>query len=299
MAGLRHVAIKIGQYKDTMYDLQKASFLKRFSAYLLDVILTLVLATGFAWLGSVIINYDAKIDAYQENFTRYEQDFGISFEKISKLTEEQLEALPEDEKAVLKQAEEAWAKDPVVIKTYDIVVNSALLLITISLLLAIGVWEFVLPLILKNGQTVGKKMFGICLMRSDGIRVNQMMLFVRSIVGKFAIETMVPVYIVLMMLLGLIGFMGPLILFLLLVLQVTMFFVTKTRSPIHDLLAQTVAVDYSSQMIFDTVEELLEYKKKIAADYVTVAGGYKDNNFTEADREKLTKKASYFESDDE
>jgi hypothetical protein len=52
-------------------------------------------------------------------------------------------------------------------------------------------------------------------------------------------------------------------------------------------------------MIFDTVEELMEYKKKTAADYVKAAGGYKDEGFSDADREKLTKKASYFESDDE
>ena len=97
------------------------------------------------------------------------------------------------------------------------------------------------------------------------------------------------------MLLGNIGFIGPLILFALLVLQVTMYFYTKTRSPIHDLLAQTVAVDYASQMIFDTVEELLEYKKKTAQDYVNAAAGYKENNFTDEDREKLTQKAKYFE----
>ena len=140
-----------------MYDLQKATFLKRFSAYVFDFIMTLVIATGFFWLGSVVFNYDAKFEAYQANFDRYEQLYGIDFEEISKLTAEQIEALPEAEKAVLEAAEEDWVKDEVVIKTYDIVVNYAFMMITISLLIAIIIWEFVLPLILKNGQTVGKK----------------------------------------------------------------------------------------------------------------------------------------------
>ena len=35
---------------------------------------------------------------------------------------------------------------------------------------------------------------------------------------------------------------------------------------IHDLLAGTVVVDVSSQMIFRTTDDLIAYKKKIAAE---------------------------------
>ena len=35
---------------------------------------------------------------------------------------------------------------------------------------------------------------------------------------------------------------------------------------IHDLLADCVVVDLSSQLIFDTEEELLEYKKRMSAE---------------------------------
>ena len=43
---------------------------------------------------------------------------------------------------------------------------------------------------------------------------------------------------------------------------------TKARTPIHDKLAHTVTVDFASQMIFDTPEELLAYKKRIHAEQV-------------------------------
>ena len=38
---------------------------------------------------------------------------------------------------------------------------------------------------------------------------------------------------------------------------------THTRSPIHDLVAKTVTVDFASQMIFDSEEALLAYKTKL------------------------------------
>ena len=53
-----------------------------------------------------------------------------------------------------------------------------------------------------------------------------------------------------------------------LVLQIGVILITKTNSCIHDLLANTVAVDLSSQMIFDSVDAMNEYKKKIHAEQV-------------------------------
>jgi hypothetical protein len=44
-----------------IYDLQKASILKRVSAGLLDFILTLIIATGAFFLLSSIFNYDSML----------------------------------------------------------------------------------------------------------------------------------------------------------------------------------------------------------------------------------------------
>ena len=54
------------------------------------------------------------------------------------------------------------------------------------------------PLKLGNGQTIGKKVFGIGVMRVDGVQLTTIQLFIRTILGKFTLETMIPVYIVLM-----------------------------------------------------------------------------------------------------
>ena len=41
---------------------------------------------------------------------------------------------------------------------------------------------------------------------------------------------------------------------------------SKTNSPIHDMIANTVTVDMASQMIFDSRDEKIEYIKRIHAE---------------------------------
>ena len=126
--------------------------------------------------------------------------------------------------------------------------------------------EFAIPLWLGNGQTLGKKIFGIGLMRTDGIRVTPPLLFIRTILGKYTIETMIPVLILIMIYFNTIGVLGILILGLILLLQIALFIATYTNSLLHDILAKTVVIDISSQMIFKDEQELLDCKKKVYAE---------------------------------
>ena len=103
-------------------------------------------------------------------------------------------------------------------------------------------------------------------MRTDGIKVNNFQLFARAVLGKFAIETMIPVYIIEMIFWGTMGLVGPIILLVLLVAQCASLIVTQTNSALHDLIAATVVVDRNSQMIFNTPEDLIEYQKQVAAE---------------------------------
>ena len=72
--------------------------------------------------------------------------------------------------------------------------------------------------------------------------------------------------ILVMMFFGSAGLLGIIAFFLIGVLQIILVAATKTRSAIHDMLAYTVAVDFTSQRIFDSPEALLEYKKTIHAE---------------------------------
>jgi uncharacterized RDD family membrane protein YckC len=139
-----------------------------------------------------------------------------------------------------------------------------MVIVSMSLLLAYVITEIIIPIFFKNGQTLGKKIFGIAIMRVDGIKITTFQLFVRAILGKYTIETMVPVLLLIMMFFGIIGGIAPIVIGLIALLQVIVIIATKTNSAIHDLLACTVAVDMSTQMIFDTEESMIEYKKQLA-----------------------------------
>ena len=54
-------------------------------------------------------------------------------------------------------------------------------------------------------------------------------------------------------------------------LQLILLITTRTNSPIHDLMAGTVVVDYASQMIFDSREAMIAYKEKKHAEAAAVA----------------------------
>jgi len=243
-------------------DIQKAALLKRISAWIFDAILLVVVATGVALALSVAVDFDSHTNRLSAVYEQYEQQYGIDFditpEELSKLTEEELQRYEE--------ASTALSTDNDAITAYNMVLNLMLVILTGSILLSFIGLEILVPLRLQNGQTLGKKIFGVALMRRNGVKINAISLTIRTILGKFTIETMIPVLLFLMMILGLIGVVAPVMLLVLLVAQLLSLVLSRRGAALHDLLADTVAVDLESQMIFDSEEELVEYAKKLAAE---------------------------------
>ena len=244
-----------------MYDLQKADMWKRISAWLFDFILMVILVAGAAFLLSVILNYDSISDELQAIETRYEQKHNVSFD----ISSDEHDALNEDEKKLLDDAFAEFAKDKEAVRLYSLLLNLTLIIVTFAILIGYLLLELLVPLLFGNGQTLGKKIFGIGVMREDGVKLTPLLLFVRTVLGKYTVETMIPVMIAIMIVFRTIGTVGLLVLITLLGVQVVLVCATRGRTPIHDKLAHTVTVDLSSQRIFDTPEELLEYKKKLHA----------------------------------
>ncbi len=245
-------------------DLQKGNGWKRIAAWLFDVILLSVLAVGFASLLSWLLRYDGYNQTLEAAYAEYESAYGITFE----ISQEEYRALADAQRQSYDEAYQALIADPEAMYAYNMVVNLSLVMTTVGILLSILVLEFVVPLFFGNGQTVGKKIFGLCLIRNDSVRVNALQLFTRTVLGKFTIETMIPVYILLMLFWGTIDLTGVVILGALGIAQLVLLAVTANRTPIHDLLAGTVVVDMSSQRIFRTTEDLIAYKKQVHAEQV-------------------------------
>lgn len=243
-------------------DIQKASLGKRISAGLFDAILLAMLAAGFALILSALMGYDGYSKTVNDAYAKYEAEYGVNFF----ISQEEFEALSEEERLNFEAASNALNADAEAVRAYNMLPNLILLMITGGILLAMLILEFLVPLWLKNGQTLGKKIFGIALIRTDGVRINNLQMFTRTILGKFTIETMVPIYIVLMLFFDGIGLVGTVILAAIGIGQIVSYGVTRTNSLIHDLLAGTVAADFASQRIFPSTEALVEYQKRIAAE---------------------------------
>lgn len=243
-------------------DLQKASVMKRMAAWLLDTILVCVLAVGFMVLLSLILRYDHHYDTLQNHYDRYEQQYSVELE----ITQEEYDAMTQPQRENYDAAYAALIADETVVSTYNMVLSLSLVIATASILLAVMTMEFIVPLFLKNGRTVGKLAFSLGVMRVDGVKASPMQLFIRSLLGKYTIETMIPVYILLMFFWNAMDITGTIVLFGLALLELVCVIVNPNNALIHDLMAGTVVVDISSQKIFNSTDELIEYTKRIAAE---------------------------------
>ena len=270
-----------------MFELKKIGIVKRASAWFLDAILLAVLTTGFMFLISLCCNYEAEQARAREYFqswedfrTTYLKDiapyYGFDYEETETeytITKDGDSATLDDVMKALVDSEgnddataEAYAQYMLlpppqeVNKQYQYVYSLLFMMISIGLLLAYVVLEFIVPLGLKNGQTVGKKVFSIGLVRPDCVSINTLSLFARTFIGKFAIETMFPILLVFLFFFGGIGLLAVILLAALILLNAVLFFTTKNRTPIHDILASTVVIDLSLQAIYRSEDEFDEGK---------------------------------------
>jgi len=247
------------------YDLQKAGMWKRAAAWMFDGILLGILSVAFGFLLSGLLGYNRYSDALDRSYAEYETEYVVEFD----ITQETYLAMTDAQRQSYDAAYQALTADEEAMHAYNMVLNLTLIVTTVGILLAFLLWEFLIPLQLGSGQTLGKKIFGLGLIRNDGVRLNALQLFTRTVLGKYTIETMIPVYILLMIFWGTMGLAGTLILLAILLAQIVSMTMTRTNSAIHDLMAGTVVVDIASQMVFHSTEELMAFQKQLHAERVS------------------------------
>ena len=245
-----------------IYDIQRASMWKRISAFLFDSILLGIAAVLFSWMLSGALGFDrvnARLDAA---YARIGEAYGVDLN----LSLGEYDAMNLAERNALNTAYAALSADPQAVAAHNAVVSMTLAIISLGTLLGFAVMEFAIPLCFGNGQTLGKKIFGVGLMRQDGVRLSTLALFVRTFLGKYTFETMVPVLIIIMIWFGILGLTGSLVLLGLVLFEALLLLFTRSRLTIHDAMAATVAVALASQMIFPDKDALLAYIEKVHAE---------------------------------
>lgn len=248
------------------FSLQKAGFWKRISAYLFDTVLLTVLVMAIAILANTVL----KVDSYIGKLTEYRNDYANELGIDLEITDEEFQSMTEEEKEEYKakysELNKAMAKDKNVQNINVQIISRVLGGAMVSILLADLILYFIVPMCFKHGRTLGKKMFGLAVVRSNGVKVSTPVFFIRSMIGLYAIETMFPVMLVIMRLLGILGSIAFIMVALLGILQIVAMIVSPTNSCIHDLLTDTVVVDFASQKIYDTEADLIEAQKAYAAE---------------------------------
>ena len=187
--------------KSSVYGIQKASGFRRLAAFLLDVILVCILATGFAAATTSLIKYDDLSGKLNEKYLEYGlasyNEEGnlvhceIPFQEQGESDEDYLERLKtndcynayvnlnNDDEAIALEAE---------------LVRYTFIIITVSVLLSTAIVYLVFPLLFMNGQTLGMKFVQVGLVTNKGIQVNFANVFLRWSMGFFIIDIMIPIY---------------------------------------------------------------------------------------------------------
>lgn len=227
----------------------KAGLSKRASAFFIDGILLLVLAFALAYVLSLSFGYGQYSQTYSSGIERYADMYNVQFEKV--VSQADFDALTDQQKTDYEAAVEAMNADEEILGALGSMVKLIFLIAALSLFLAFLILEFIVPLILKDGRTLGKKAFGLCVTKKDGSGLSAVLLLVRTFVGKYLIETMIPVLLIIITVFNAIGLMnGPgiigfVIILVLLVANLALVFLSANGSMIHDFVADSIVVSDS------------------------------------------------------
>ena len=213
---------------------------KRIPAALIDALLVLLVTALLVWGLGALANYSAKIDRISEITTQYELSHQVNFS----ITEEVYQSLPAEERARYDLAIDAMRRDPAMVDAYGDLTGSALWIVALSFFVALLGLEILLPLSFKKRGTLGKQLLGLSLAQADLTPVRTSTLLGRVLIGKYLIETMLPVLVLIMTAFEVIElpWIGILLLTLFALVQVLVIAGTRLHVPVHSLISGTVTV---------------------------------------------------------
>ena len=243
------------------FEIQKAALWKRAAAFLVDMVCMAILMSGLLSALSSATGYDGKAQQLEDKYNAYAAEYGVSL----RITEEEFNAMSKEDQEKFNAAYEALTQDAEALEIYQSVFRLSLICLSLSIFIAVLLVEFIVPLLLKEGRTLGKRIFGLCVVHTNCVRMNVGSMLLRSLLGKYAIEIMAPVLIMMLLYYGAVGVPGAAMLMVLVFAQIIIIVSTKNNQLLHDLLAQSVVADYQSQPIYASLDELNASKAQKAS----------------------------------
>lgn len=241
---------------NNLFKVCKPKTIHRLAAFLIDAIVFVILFTGVLYLISLIMDFDAHYALLQEEYKKVGYlIFNEEKEKWEFLTStapnyEEVTKLVTENKVIMEEL--------FFVNSFS--VKSPLIAIAIVLLVV----EFIIPLILRNGQTIGMKVFSIGLISNTGIAISPIQLFARCFIGKMAVLGIIPALGILYIFLNYSGgLLGSLIVLVIYGINLFLLIRSKNNTGIQDLIANVIPVDAKETIFYRTMKEFNEANKNI------------------------------------
>ena len=229
--------------KKSIFEPHRASQVKRAAAYLIDLILFLVVFTGVLYLVSIIIGFQDSLD------------------KLNAMME-QYQVCEDENNPVCIQNWENFNKDSTAVYYSNKTIELLLIVFSVSVIVTNILYELIIPLCLKNGQTVGLKVFNLGFIDNEGVKVRPIQVFVRFLFGKTIVNILIPFYSFLFYTMygGLPGMIAGLLAFGIPVMNILLFLFGPKKCGFANLIGGVFVVDLEDTYIFENKEELIKMK---------------------------------------
>ena len=222
---------------------------KRFAAFFIDLVVFILLLTGVTLVVGEVAGYNRNAELLEEKYV--EHGIYVMDEKLNEYV------FCDTSNEVCQQGWITFNQDEEACAYYDKSVELTTLILTISVFVTYSIVELVVPLIFKNGQTLGMHFFKIGLVSNDGVRINPKQVFIRFLFGKYIVATMIPIYALIFLFFNLYGGLLGLITFAsVLGIDLLMTLTSPKKAGIANSIASCFACDLDTSMIYDTIEEV-------------------------------------------
>ena len=238
------------------YEPAKAKYVYRLAAFLIDIIIFVILLTGVLFVLSKITNFDTHYNNLHQQYQTI--GYEIYDEENDKYNIISSDDPNYDYVMELYQTDKVIEQEEGYINSY--VLNAPLIAIAFCMLIL----EFIVPLILKKGRTIGMLIFHIGLISTSLIKVKSQQLFAGAFIGKVVIFGMVPYICLFNSFFRVGGGLGTTIfLILLLATNLVLILFTNNHNSIADKIASLYPVDDNQTIYFNDLEELNQAKKDL------------------------------------
>ena len=220
----------------------------RLAAFLIDAVVFVILFTGVLYLTSVIFDFDTHHEALLEEYKKI--GYYIFNEKTEKWEYLATTAPNYKEVTDLLMNNTIIAEELFFVNSFSVKAPLAATAIVLVIV------EFIVPLFLKNGATLGMKCFHIGLLSKNDLAINPLQLFARCFIGKIAILGIIPVLGILYIFLSTGGgLLGTLMVLLVYGIQIGLLIASSNKTGIQDIISSVYPVDANETIFYKTEKE--------------------------------------------